>query len=211
MAKAISSTTSLLGLFGRPVKHSLSPFIHNYIFQKSNLDAVYLCFDISYGRVETAVESIKALEMIGVNVTIPYKEKVIKCLDKIDKTASKIGAVNTIKNVNGRLIGYNTDIKGFMLSLEKKASFSAKSKKAVVLGAGGAAKAVCCGLAEQKAGYIGIYDIDIGHLDIAFPLSFRFGTWIGGIIDIFEALFGIIFDNSSHFNSRTNGCIGGVL
>ncbi len=161
MGSNINASTSLLGLIGHPVEHSLSPVIHNYIFQKKRLNAVYLCFDILPRELRTAVESIKTLGIAGVNVTIPYKEKIIKYLNAVDKTAEKIGAVNTIINSHDKLTGYNTDILGFILSLRNKVGFLAKSKKAVVLGAGGAAKAVCCGLAEEGISSIGIYDIDI--------------------------------------------------
>lgn len=158
----ITSSTYLLGLIGWPVRHSLSPLMHNYFFKVNKLDAVYLCFEVKPQDLRKAIQGVRALGLKGLNVTIPHKEAVIKYLDGLDKEAELIGAVNTIKNKEGRLIGYNTDGLGFIYSLEKKKKFSVKSKRVFILGAGGAARAVSCYLARKGAAYIGFYDIDMG-------------------------------------------------
>ena len=145
----INSKTKLFGLIGHPVEHSLSPLIHNYAFKSLNLNYVYTVFDVFPEKLEDAVKGIKALGIKGVNVTIPHKEKIIKYLDVVSEEALKIGAVNTLVNEEGILKGYNTDVYGFIDSLTEVGE-KIKGKKAVVLGAGGASKAVCVALALEK-------------------------------------------------------------
>ena len=113
----INSSSKLIGLFGQPVSQSFSPSIHNYLSKKYKKNNVYMCFEIEKNNLEKAVFGIKALNMKGCNVTIPYKVDVIPYLDEVDKNALLIGAVNTIKNKDNRLIGYNTDGVGFVKSL----------------------------------------------------------------------------------------------
>jgi shikimate dehydrogenase len=154
----IDSKTEVLGLIGFPVKHSLSPQIHNYLFKKLNINAVYLCFEVRPQKLKNALLGVTSLGFKGLNVTIPHKEKIIKYLDKIEKEAKLIGAVNTVKIEKGKLYGFNTDGKGFILSL-KKYNFFPKGKNILILGAGGAAKAVSTYLAKEKAEVILFYDI----------------------------------------------------
>jgi shikimate dehydrogenase len=134
--------TQYIGLIGYPLKHSISP-----AFQQAALDDYKL--DIQYQVWETALEDlpdkIRQLRLphnLGANVTIPYKENVLQLLDEVDGQASAIGAVNTIINMDGRLIGYNTDAYGFIQALRRDANFEAKNKHVALLGAGGAARAV---------------------------------------------------------------------
>jgi len=142
----INANTKLYGLIGHPVEHSLSPLIHNYAFNSLNLNCVYTVFNVLPEKLEEAVKGVKALGIRGVNVTVPHKEKIIDYLDVVSEEALKIGAVNTVVNEGGILKGYNTDVYGFIDSLAE-AGEKIERRKAVVLGAGGASKAVCVALA----------------------------------------------------------------
>lgn len=142
----ISGTTRLACLLGHPVNHSFSPYIHNYLAEKYELDMRYVGFDVKEDEVENAVKGIRALGIMGSNVTIPHKISVMNYLDEIDENAALIGAVNTIKNENGKLIGYNTDGVGFIKSV-KDAGHTLEGKTVMVLGAGGASRAITVELA----------------------------------------------------------------
>ncbi|MCR6516415.1 shikimate dehydrogenase [Clostridium sp. LY3-2] len=140
----------LYGLVGEKLSHSLSPEIHKEIFKKLKIKGDYCLFEVPKERIKSLENSIKTLSIKGVNVTIPYKEEVIKSLDKISDEAKKIGAVNTIVNKKDILIGYNTDYYGFKYMLEWK-NITLKDKNVVVLGTGGASKAVVTYAIDQNA------------------------------------------------------------
>ena len=122
MQKKILSDTKIVGIFGNPISHSLSPIMHNSWFKKYKLNFVYLAFNIFPQNLKSAVEAIKSLNIVGINVTVPYKVEVMKYLDKIDVDAKNIGSVNTIVNKNNKLYGYNTDWLGFIEDLKCKIS-----------------------------------------------------------------------------------------
>jgi shikimate dehydrogenase len=143
-AKMIDSNTSLLGLIGNPVEHSLSPVMHNQAFAAVGYKGIYLAFKII--DLASAIKGIKALNFKGVSVTIPHKVNVIQYLDEVDDAAANIGAVNTIVNQNGKLIGYNTDCRGALEALKTRTAIQDKS--VAVIGAGGAARAIGFGLAS---------------------------------------------------------------
>ncbi|KEO85166.1 shikimate dehydrogenase [Tumebacillus flagellatus] len=145
------SRTRLTGLFGHPVAHSKSPQMHNAAFAHLGLDFVYAAFDVLPERVGQAVESIRTLGLRGVNVTIPHKVAVMPFLDEISEAARRIGAVNTIVNDEGRLIGYNTDGIGYLSALREETGFAAQGKSVLLLGAGGAARAAATQLALDGA------------------------------------------------------------
>lgn len=154
----VSGKTKVLGLLGFPVEHSLSPAMHNTAFEKLGLDCCYVTFSVKPEFLRDAVKSISALNLAGVNVTVPHKERVVPFLDEVDKEASFIGAVNTIVNDNSRLKGYNTDGRGFMRSLSE-ARISVSRKKVLIVGAGGASRAIGYYLC-QRASKLFLYDID---------------------------------------------------
>lgn len=129
------------GLIGEKLGHSFSPKLNNLILKSTNSDASYNLFELKKEDLESAVTGLKALGCRGANVTIPYKVEIIKYLDKISHEAEKIGAVNTISFNNNEVIGYNTDYTGFGETL-KKADITIQNKNAVILGTGGASKAV---------------------------------------------------------------------
>jgi len=137
--------TQIFGIFGNPIRHTLSPQMHNAAFEALGISGTYLPFEVQPGQLEKAVDAIVPLGIRGVNVTIPYKEKVIPFLDQIDPGAKKIGAVNTIKNHSGRLIGFNTDGEGFIASL-LEIEADPVGMSVILLGAGGAAKGVAVAL-----------------------------------------------------------------
>lgn len=141
------------GLIGEKLSHSISPKIHNMIFETLNVNDSYRLFEIPKENIGNLREALKTLTIRGVNVTIPYKEKVIEYLDEISKEAKNIGAVNTIFNKSGKLIGYNTDYYGFKYMLEDK-NINVTGKKVTVLGTGGASKAVITYLLDSHVSEI---------------------------------------------------------
>lgn len=157
---AISGKTNLFGLVGTPIKHSFSPLMHNHFFANEDIDAAYLCFDMDSKSFKNIKQSVKTLGVQGFNVTIPYKENIISELDSIDKEAKIIGAVNTVAVNKGKLKGYNTDGIGFIASLKEKAKFDPKGKYAVIIGCGGASRALACYLLKEKVEFLGLCDID---------------------------------------------------
>jgi len=140
-----NANTTLCGIIGKPVEHSMSPAIHNAAFDKLGLNYTYLAFNVD--DVEGAIRGVRALHIRGLSVTMPHKLEVMKYLDEIDPVARRIGAVNTVVNENGRLKGYNTDWVGFVRSLEAKTPI--QDKRITILGAGGAARAIAFGLKER--------------------------------------------------------------
>lgn len=141
----IDAQTELYGVIGNPVRHSLSPIIHNGAFGRLGWNAVYLAFEVK--DLEEALRGIRGLDVRGISVTLPFKTEVLPFLDKIEGLARRVGAVNTIVNQRGRLIGYNTDCEGAVEALEEKMDL--RGKRVVLLGAGGAARAIGFGLKER--------------------------------------------------------------
>lgn len=146
----INGSTKLICLIGQPVEHSFSPSIHNCLFEKYDINSKYICFDVDKDYLKEAVNSIKTLKIKGANVTVPHKVDVMDYLDEIDINANLIGAVNTIKNDNGKLIGYNTDGIGFVNSVIDK-GYKIKDKEVMILGAGGAARSIAVEMANNNA------------------------------------------------------------
>ncbi|MBN1643955.1 MAG: shikimate dehydrogenase [Dehalococcoidales bacterium] len=151
--RAISGKTKLCGIIGDPIEHTMSPIMHNTAFKTLGLDYVYVPFKVKNKELKQAIEGVRTLNIRGINVTIPHKVAVLPLLDKIDSLAEKIGAVNTIVNDEGVLTGYNTDAYGFLQALLEK-DINPRGKRVLVLGAGGAAKAICFILAEQGASLV---------------------------------------------------------
>jgi shikimate dehydrogenase len=173
----INGKTKIIGIFGDPIEHTLSPIMHNAAFKHLKLNYCYVPFNVKREQLKEAVQAIKALNLIGVNITVPHKEAVIKYLDELSEEARYIEAVNTILNENGKLIGFNTDAKGFIISLQKE-KVLVKDKSILILGAGGAAKAIVYGILKEggniyifnrtisKAYKIRDYFIGIGKIEV---------------------------------------------
>ena len=138
----ITGHTRLTALLGSPVAHSISPLMHNEAFRLLDLDYTYLCFDVKEETLPSAVEGLKACGIRGFNLTMPNKNKIVELLDELSPAARLIGAVNTVVNDNGHLTGYNTDGVGYMQAV-KDAGYDITDKTITVMGAGGAATAIC--------------------------------------------------------------------
>ncbi len=152
----ISGSTKILGIFGDPIAHSLSPVMQNAALQQAGIPAVYIPFHVLPAQLPAAVESLRALQIWGVNVTIPHKEAVAGMLDELDPDARLIGAVNTIVNRDGKLVGYNTDAPGFLRSACEDLPIDPQGKRVLVLGAGGAARAALVALGRAGAQWLGL-------------------------------------------------------
>lgn len=164
----IDSTTQLIGLIGNPIKHSKSPEMHNAMFEKLNLNYRYLAFEVEEPQLKAAINGMKALGIRGFNVTIPYKVKVMDFLDEISEQAMEIGAVNTVVNQQGKLIGYNTDGEGYVRSLLEETGIDLNNKKILILGAGGAAKAIAYSIAKYPIKKLTIYSRNISKGNLLF-------------------------------------------
>lgn len=148
--KTISGESRICGVIGDPIEHSMSPVMHNAAFDKLGLNYLYVPFRVKQEELGKAIAGMRALNIRGLSVTIPHKVTVIPFLDKLDPLAQRIGAVNTIVNDDGALTGYNTDATGFLQALLER-RIEPKGKKVVILGAGGASRAISFILAERGA------------------------------------------------------------
>jgi shikimate dehydrogenase len=147
----VQGTTRVFAILGDPVAHSLSPQMHNTALHALGIDGVYVPFHVTPEHLPAAVAGVRALQIAGLSVTVPHKEHIIPLLDEIDPAAQRIGAVNTVVNRQGRLIGYNTDAPGFLSALRDTLDFSPRQKNIVMIGAGGAARAALVALAQAGA------------------------------------------------------------
>jgi len=147
-----------VGLIGYPVSHSLSPQMQQAAFDALGIEARYVLWETQPGTLAQRIASLRSPGILGANVTIPYKEDVVSLLDEYDAVAVKIGAVNTIVNRDGRLVGYNTDAAGFIRALTDftGCAFDCHGKKAVILGTGGAARAAAVALLENGVGELAL-------------------------------------------------------
>jgi len=168
----ISGTTGLCGVIGDPIEHTMSPVMHNAAFREAGLDYIYTAFRVRSEELGEAIRGMRALNIRGLNVTIPHKVTVIPFLDEVDALAEKIGAVNTIVNDNSILKGYNTDASGFMQVLLEK-GVEPQDKRVLVLGAGGASRAVSLALGERGARLVILNRLE--ELDWAHELAARIG------------------------------------
>ncbi|KAF0195024.1 MAG: shikimate dehydrogenase [Bacillota bacterium] len=149
--KQIDVNTKLLGLFGKPLSFTMSPLMHNAAFQQMGLNYLYIPFEVQEEHFAETIKSLKFFNFAGCNVTSPYKTRVIEYLDEISDRAKIIGAVNTVSLRNGVLKGFNTDGEGFVESLRYEKNIGPKGSKFIVLGSGGAARAIVMTLAFEGA------------------------------------------------------------
>ena len=143
----ITGQTKIIGIIGDPIKHSRSPQIHNAAITALGLDYVYVPFHVQPDDLGAAIEGFKATNVVGINVTIPHKQNVISYLDEISREATLIGAVNTLIFKDGGIIGENTDAPGFLQAMEEEGLDVPQGGSAVIIGAGGSARAVVVALA----------------------------------------------------------------
>lgn len=151
----INGKTRTCGLIGNPVEHTLSPIIHNTLAEMFGHNLVYVPFSVEKGRIAEAVAGASALQILGLNVTVPYKSEVIPCLREVDSLAASIGAVNTLVSVQGGYKGYNTDMEGLYRAMTTE-GIKLKGEEIILLGAGGASRAVAylCAVKEAKQVYL---------------------------------------------------------
>ena len=159
MDMKIDSHTQLYGIFGNPVEHSLSPSLHNPVFKKLGMNAVYLAFEIDTQSLGLAFEGMRSLGMRGANITLPFKEDALNYLDEIPEDLDRLtGAVNTVVQKDGQLLGYNTDGPGFISALKEELSFKPAGKDILIVGAGGASRGVLFALSRAGAERVFIYN-----------------------------------------------------
>jgi shikimate dehydrogenase len=154
MAHYVDGTTKILAIIGHPISHSMSPLMQNACLDACNLNFRYIAFDVKPESLGDAVAGVKAMDIAGLNVTIPHKVEIMKYLDALDETALAAGAVNTVKNEGGRLIGYNTDGEGLIQSLAEDLGFTPEKRIILVIGAGGAARGAVSALCKAGASRI---------------------------------------------------------
>jgi len=143
--------TTVVGVMGYPVRHSLSPLLHNAAFAALGLNWVSVAFEVAGGRAAAALDGMRALGVAGLSVTMPHKADVVAAVDECSAVARQLGAVNCVLNRDGRLYGDNTDGAGFVASLDRAAHFDPAGKQCLIIGAGGAARAVTLALADAGA------------------------------------------------------------
>ncbi len=151
--------TRYVGLIGHPVGHSVSPAMHKAAFDRLGLDMRYELWDTEESNLPDRVQGLKDPSRLGANVTVPYKESVVPLIDSLDDLAGRIGAVNTLINYEGRLVGHNTDAGGFLRALQQDGGFDPARRRAVLIGAGGVARAVAFALASQRARSVVLTDV----------------------------------------------------
>ena len=183
----VSGKTKICALIGDPVEHTMSPPMHNAAYEKLRLDYIYIPFQVKPDDLSAAVHGLKALNVRGFNVTIPHKVAVIPLLDGLDPIAEKIGAVNTVVNDGGKLIGYNTDATGFLQALLERGVEPA-GKNIVILGAGGASRAISYILADRGA-RLTILNRRL-ELDWAIDLARRIREELGREVEALELTLG---------------------
>ncbi len=182
----ISASTRVAGVIGNPVRHSLSPVIHNAAFQALGLDWVYVALPVPAGRGADAVEAMRTFGLDGLNVTMPHKADVLPALDGLSLTASILGAVNTIHRAGDGLRGENTDGAGFLDALRHDEGYDPTDRRVVVFGAGGAAKAVILALAQAGAADIAVVNRTTAKAAAAAALAGPAGR-VGSESDVDEA------------------------
>lgn len=179
----IDGHTRLAAVVATPIKHSISPFIHNYAFDKTGINGVYVAWDIPESELEATLANVKRYDMFGINLSMPYKRIVTQYLDELDESASLIGMVNTVVNKNGKLIGHNTDGYGFFASLPQE--FDLKDKTITILGGSGAATAISAYAAQNGVGKINMFN-KAKYLDVTIERQGRVAEQTGTKIEIFD-------------------------
>jgi len=166
MKTAINGSTKLAGVIGWPIEHSLSPAMHNAAYERLGFDWAYLPLPVrDSADVPGVVAALRTLPFVGFNVTMPYKRLMLELCDEVAAQARLCGAVNTVQVIDGRLMGYNTDGRGLLESLRDEVGFTPESKRAVVLGSGGAAGAIVAALVLAGVSHMTIVSRDPAHAD----------------------------------------------
>ena len=202
--KTISGKTQVCGVIGDPIEHTMSPVMHNAAFSKLGLDYVYVAFRVKSEELAGAIKGMRALNLSGLNVTIPHKVNIIPLLDSLDPLAEKIGAVNTVVNKDGSLTGFNTDASGFLRALRDK-GVTPEGKDVVILGAGGAARAISFILADKKANLLILNRLE--EMDWAEELAGKISSVFGKevrALELTEANLGTALDKAELLVNATS-------
>lgn len=154
--RAPTGSTHVAAVIGRPIRHSLSPVLYNAAFDALGLDWAFVAFDVAAGMGGQAVEAMRTLGISGMSVTMPHKETVAQAVDSLDPAAERLGAVNCVARLGTRLVGHNTDGAGFVDALRSDEGYDPAGRRCLVLGAGGAARAVVLALAEAGAASVAV-------------------------------------------------------
>ncbi len=168
---AVSARTTVCAVLGRPVRHSLSPAIFNAAFAEVGLDWVYVAFEVGVAELAGALAGARSLGLAGLSVTMPAKEEATRLVDELSPAATRLGALNCVVNLDGRLVGHNTDGEGFVDALVADTGLVPEGCRAVVLGAGGAARAVVLALAGAGADRITVVGRSAPRVDRASTLA----------------------------------------
>lgn len=152
----LSGKTSVIGIFGDPVEHSLSPRMQNAAIEAGGIDAVYVPFHVTAAQLCDAITGLRAMSLRGVNLTIPHKEAACHLVDELDEQAVLIGAINTIVNEDGHLKGYNTDGIGLLNALQQELGVDVSGLRVLLVGAGGACRAALVALCQARVAWLGI-------------------------------------------------------
>ncbi|MDD5434217.1 MAG: shikimate dehydrogenase [Nitrospira sp.] len=196
----ITGKTKVVGIIGWPVSHSLSPVMHNAAFDYLGLDYCYVPFAIEPGCLKEAMEAVPALNIVGLNVTVPHKEKVLNYISELSEESRMIGAVNTLKVAGHRLIGYNTDGLGFANSL-KEAGYPLAKHSLLILGSGGAAKAVAFQSAAE-----GVKEIIIANRTVSKAVSLK--TQLAGYFPLLKIeVTGITYNELSRVTDKVDAIV----
>lgn len=165
--RMITGHTKVFALVGHPIQHSLSPAMHNELFRRQGIDAVYVALDTEPKRADQVGQAIRALGLSGCNLTVPFKERVLDALDALSPAAEAAGAVNVIVNESGRLVGHNTDGEGYLRALREELGIDPRGAHCAVLGAGGTGRAVAAALAGAGASRITLFNRTAVRAEIA--------------------------------------------
>lgn len=155
-----------LGIIGFPIGHSISPVFQQAALDYYRMDATYRAWEVAPADLPAFLEGLRSTDFLGINVTVPHKEAVMRHLDSVDEWAKLAGAVNTIQNAGGRLVGYNTDGLGFLRALRESGGFDPEGRRVLLLGAGGSARAVAYALAEAGAGHLTIANRTLARAEV---------------------------------------------
>ncbi len=154
----ITGRTRVFGLVGHPIRHSLSPAMHNELFRRKRVDAVYVALDVQPSRAGDVADAIRTLALAGANLTVPFKERVLPRLDQLSDAAACAGAVNVVLHDDGRLVGHNTDGEGYLRALREELGIDPAGRDAAILGAGGTGRAVAAALAGAGVARVVFYN-----------------------------------------------------
>lgn len=212
MLSSLSGSSGVYGIIGHPVRHTLSPVMQNAAMQACGLDGVFVPFDVQPERLGEAVAGLRALGIRGVNVTIPHKTAVIPYLDGLDESAEAAGAVNTICNEEGRLVGYNTDGGGLVRSLTEEFAFTPENSTVVIIGAGGAARGAVAALCRAGARRITIANRSRGRATaLVAAIGGRYPDTVLAVADYGDQLTPILREADLAVNSTSLGMNGEVI